>query len=271
MRLASLTASAFRYFLALLKLAVEDERDHCMRDTDADWRAIGATEPFWGVLTTPQYKRQNLNPEQYTAFYASGLGDIRRITSRLEHLTGKPVRVARALDFGCGTGRLSEAMQAFADHVIGFDISPGMLGEARRLGRGTVVYCDEMPAGKFGWINSFIVFQHIPPERGMAILETLLDRLEPGGLISLQFVIYRDPPPALVGPGFVALIRRGSWRRAWRLLFPSAPPIGSVLMYDYDLTRICAACHRRGIEELMLVHTNHGGAHGVEVFGRRND
>lgn len=174
-------------------------------------------------------------------------------------------------DFGCGTGRLSEAMQAFADQVVGFDISPGMLSEARRLGRGNVVYCDEMPAGKFGWINSFIVSQHIPPQRGMAILETLLDRLEPGGLISLQFSIYRDPPPAPIFPEFAALIRRSSFRRVWRLLFPPAPPIGSVLMYDYDLTRICAACHRRGIEELMLVHTNHGGVHDVEVYGRRND
>jgi SAM-dependent methyltransferase len=242
-----------------------------MRDTDADWRAIGASEPFWGVLTAPQYKRQNLTPEQYAAFYDSGLGDLRRIVSRLEHLIGKPIHIARALDFGCGAGRLSEAMQAFTDQVIAFDISPGMLSEARRRSRGNVVYCDEMPAGKFGWINSFMVFQHIPPERGMAILETLLDRLEPGGLISLHFTIYQERSRVPVFPEVAALIRRGSFRRAWRLLFPSAPPVGSMLMYDYDLNRICAACHRRGIEELTLVHTNHGGVHGVDVYGRRGD
>jgi hypothetical protein len=104
----------------------------------------------------------------------------------------------------------------------------------------------------------------------MSILEMLLDRLEPGGFLSLHFTIYRDPNLLYGFRGFVVQIWRGSLRRAFRLLFNRHPSIGTVLMYDYDLNRICAACHRRGIEELMLVHTDHGGHHGVELYGRRS-
>jgi hypothetical protein len=44
---------------------------------------------------------------------------------------------------------------------------------------------------------------------------------------------------------------------------------GAILMYEYDLNRISALCYRRGFEELMLVHTDHGGHQGVEIYGRR--
>jgi 2-polyprenyl-3-methyl-5-hydroxy-6-metoxy-1,4-benzoquinol methylase len=83
---------------------------HPMRDTDADWRKIGANEPFWGVYTAAQFKPENLNPQAVATFYASGVAHMKNVTARLERIAGKPIRLANALDFGCGTGRLSEAM-----------------------------------------------------------------------------------------------------------------------------------------------------------------
>ena len=46
-------------------------------------------------------------------------------------------------------------------------------------------------------------------------------------------------------------------------------PIGTVLMYDYDLNRLCEAFHRFGIEHMCLAHEDHGGHHGVKIFGQR--
>jgi SAM-dependent methyltransferase len=250
-----------------------------MRDTDADWRVIGATEPFWGVITAPEFKMERLSPERLRAFYDSGIEQIKNVTSRLEHITGEPIQVSKALDFGCGVGRLSEAMLEFADQVIGVDISPNMLEAARRHSTGNILYFDQVPDGKFGWINAYVVFQHIPPRRGMAILESLLQRLEPGALISLHFTIYRDVPLDRLRDALALMLRmwsppkislRKATRRAWRMWkSPQRAPLGTMFIYDYDLNRICAACHQGGIEELMLIHTNHGGHHGVEVFGRR--
>lgn len=218
---------------------------------------------------------ESLSPEHLRAFYDTGIEEIKRVTSRLEQITGTPVHVRRALDFGCGTGRLSQAMQKFADEVVGFDISPKMIEAARRHSPGNILYSDQIPTGNFGWINSYIVFQHIPPERGMVMLERLLAQLEPGGLISLQFAIYRDAPLVPPPKGL-----RDALATAWRIWNPPElplyqafkqiwPSVGTMFMYDYDLNQIFAACHRNRIDELTLVHTNHGGHHGVEVYGRR--
>jgi hypothetical protein len=115
----------------------------------------------------------------------------------------------------------------------------------------------------------------------MAILESLLRRLERRGLISLHFTIYREfGPTAPEGLRDVLALMLRMWsppeislgkaiRRTWRSWRRPPLPLGTVIVYDYDLNRICAACHQAGVEELALAHTNHGGHHGVEVYGRR--
>jgi len=236
---------------------------HEGRDTDADWRELGATQPYWGVLTHPDYRTENLTPASLEAFYASGAEYIGDIVRRMKAATGKQAG-GRALDFGCGTGRLAEAMTAYATSVTGFDISPGMLAEARKRG-GKATYVDALPDGPFDWINSFIVLQHIPPARGLALIEDLLARLAPGGLVSLHVTVWRDPhlkePSArglrrLVRP----LIRR------WRL---ARLPAGTIRMYDYDLSQVVERLNRAGIGELALAPTDHGGHHGVILLGRK--
>jgi SAM-dependent methyltransferase len=253
-----------------------------IRDTDADWRKIGDSQPFWGVLTHPEYLRENINAEHRAAFYATGMRFIASVVAEFERITAIPFRAESALDFGCGTGRLTEAMTAYSSKVVGYDISPGMLQEARASGTGKAGYTDQLPDGPFEWINSYIVFQHIPPERGLPLLQQLLARLAPAGFVSLHFTIYRDSLHVVPSKPRPKRAYRG-WRRIFRpsppFLRPSPPPdditaandhpCGTVLMFDYDLNRLCEALHSFGIERLHLVHENHGGHHGVKIFGRR--
>jgi SAM-dependent methyltransferase len=233
------------------------------RDTDADWRELGATQPYWGVLTHPDYRTENLTPANLEAFYASGGEYIGDIVRRLKAATGQQAG-GRALDFGCGAGRLAEAMTTYTKSVIGFDISPGMLEEARKRG-GKATYVGTLPDGPFDWINSFIVFQHIPPERGLALIDDLLARLAPGGLISLHVTVWRDAhlkePSAR---GLKRLLR--PLVRRWRL---ARLPKGTIRMYDYDLSQVVERLNRAGIGELALVATDHGGHHGVILLGRK--
>lgn len=235
------------------------------RDTDADWRELGATQPYWGVLTHADYRTENLTPENLEAFYASGGRQIADIVRRLQAATGKTPS-GRALDFGCGAGRLTEAMTAYARDVTGFDISPGMLDEARKRG-GKARYVDALPDGPFDWINSYIVFQHIPPARGLALLDELLARLAPGGSLSLHFVVWRDatlkPPP---GSDLRSLYRRWLYRREMARL-----PKGVMRMYDYDLSAVVESLNRAGVRELSLAATDHDGHHGVIILGRRDE
>jgi SAM-dependent methyltransferase len=233
------------------------------RDTDADWRELGQSQPYWGVLSHPDFRTETITPEKVEEFYQSGPFHIGPIAEDLKTLTGD-LPSGRALDFGCGVGRLAEAMTAYASEVTGVDISPGMLALARARG-SKVTYTDQLPAGPFDWINSFIVFQHIPPERGMAIFEDLLARLAPGGMISLQLTIWRDArherPPE---PGW----RRAFADRRYRDWLKNLP-VGHIHMYDYDLSKVIRLCNQAGIETIQLVSTNHDGHRGVIILGRK--
>lgn len=232
------------------------------RDTDADWRELGASQPYWGVLSHPDFRTESITPEGIETFYASGRDYIAQMVATLTALTSETPR-GPALDFGCGVGRLAEAMAEYAP-TTGLDISPGMLALARARG-GEATYTDTLPAGPFGWINSFIVFQHIPPERGMEILTDLLARLAPGGMISLQLTAWRDARherPVVTG-----------WRRLYadyrHRQWVQNLPVGQIWMYDYDLSKVLRILNLAGIEEVKLVSTDHDGHHGVIIFGRK--
>jgi len=232
------------------------------RDTDADWTKLGASEPFWGVLTGPEHLSANLDAQAIAAFYETGRSHIDYVRAHAQRLTGEAPPVRRALDFGCGVGRLSEAMAAHAEETFGYDIAAPMLAQARARSAGGVRYVDAMPAGPFDWINSYIVFQHIPPKRGLELLDDLLSRLAPGGLLTLQITIYNEER-------FVRPLLRSSWgrrlieARRWFL------PKGVISMYAYDFSSVCRVLHRHGVQTFTAMHENHGGYHAVLLIGRR--
>ena len=182
------------------------------RDTDADWKALGQTDPYWAVLNAPQFRRGVMVANDREAFYKTGRDDVGRFARMIEGFTGRAPQGGRSLDFGCGCGRLTEAMADYVDQAYGYDISEGMVNEARARS-GRPVYATVLPDGPFDWINSHIVFQHIPPAKGMEILEQLLERLAPGGAVSLQF--------AFEAYGQAEIDT--AWRMAGAVL-PAAPP-----------------------------------------------
>jgi SAM-dependent methyltransferase len=235
------------------------------RDTDADWRAIGERDPFWGVLNHEAYKADKLTPAAVADFYESGREDMAAIVARLTAAAGRPPR-GRALDFGCGVGRLTEAMCGHAEAVTGYDISPGMLAEARRRG-GRAHYVEELPDGPFDWINSRIVLQHIAPEQGCRLIEALGQRLAPEGLISLHLTVWRAPhrrePPD----------RGLKWLASpvLRRLRQARLPTGVIRMYDYDLGEVVEILARHDIAPISLWPEDQDGHLGVTLYGQRAD
>ncbi|MFC5344035.1 class I SAM-dependent methyltransferase [Brevundimonas staleyi] len=215
-----------------------------MRDTDADWRLWGEADPYFGVLAHDRYRRANLTDDALSEFWASGVKDAAEFAGVLERFFGDFPK-ASALDFGCGVGRLSRGMARLCDQVTGLDVSPGMLAEAAVGAPANTTFVHALDEGQtFDWINSIIVFQHIPPERGYEILDGLLQRVNFGGAISLHFTV--------AGP-------EGS----------ADGPVGAMMMFAYDLSRIARMLAARDIRLTLMQHTDHGGYEGVIVYGRR--
>ena len=240
------------------------------RDTDTDWVKIGLDEPYWGVISAERYARRNLDDAAMDEFYTSGQAEIDALVGKVSQTFGAWKTASNALDFGCGVGRLSLAMMKWASSVTGYDISPGMLSLARDRagGKANLSFTLEFPQGPFDWINSFIVFQHIPPDRGMELLERMLYELAEDGVLTLHFTLYRNAALAPQKPRARTVLGR-ILRRIVGRPGSTPPPVGSVMMFDYDLGAIAKQLNAHGVNDIRLIHTDHGGHHGAHIIGRR--
>src|SRR5215469_466819 len=166
--------------------------------SDRAWERMGAIEPYYGVKPEPGYLRDNLDATAREEFFRTGEQQLEQTLQTIRDRFDKNFNPTRALDYGCGVGRVLVPLALRVGHVAGCDISSSMLDEARnncRLAGVTNVSFvradDRLSAvpGSFDFIFSDAVFQHIHPRRVDLIFRTLLDRLQEGGICAVGFVI----------------------------------------------------------------------------------
>ena len=155
------------------------------------WDALGAEDPLWAVLTDDRYRGGRWDED---AFFATGAEEIAGVVRDLDRL-GKPARRGRCLDFGCGVGRLTQALAAHFESCDGVDIAASMIAAARRLDRSggrCAFHVNDapdlalFPAGTFDFVYSNIVLQHMPPEAAKAYIPEFLRVLAPGGVAMFE-------------------------------------------------------------------------------------
>ena len=164
-----------------------------------DWNAIAELDPRWAVLSVPEgkYGRWDDGP-----FFATGEEEVAALLASAAEL-GLPERRESALDFGCGLGRLTRALAARFDRVVGVDISEAMVREARRLNAAVPAAefvlneRDDLGAfadASFDLVCTTYVLQHHPSAAGAERSITELIRvLRPGGLLAFQLPAALDP------------------------------------------------------------------------------
>jgi SAM-dependent methyltransferase len=243
------------------------------RDTDSDWRHLAETNPYYAVIALDRFQAEQMDPARVEEFYETGDRDI---AGALRYIRQRDpeFRATRALDFGCGVGRLALALAKQADQVVGLDVAPAMLAQARAAaaarGVENVRFTEALASDdRFDLINSLIVLQHIPPARGIPIIADLLGRLEIGGFCALQITLFRQAVVA------VKAVDTGTFwsfdgERIGLMVEQDREPFGTMKMYDYDLNRVLALMVSHGIEAYAMEMTNHGGSHGVWLFGQRD-
>lgn len=166
-------------------------------DPDRDWERFGAEDPYYSVLNTEAYRRDRLDADGLAGIFESGERDLRALLAGAELACGR-IRRGRALDFGCGVGRLLRPLASEFEEAVGVDVSGSMLALAARHCPGARL-CrsdDRLSAvnGEFDFVFSCLVFQHIPVERGERLMRELLRRLRPDGVAALHFTIARSSP-----------------------------------------------------------------------------
>jgi len=236
------------------------------RDTDVDWKLIGEDEPYFGVLTSEEFKRSNFDNDARMKFYGSGWHDVTNDLEQMRKLFGE-FNPRSALDFGCGVGRLTMPLAEITGDAVGVDISPGMLAEARVHEGPRLSFMEKIPDRKFAWVVSRIVLQHIPPERGYALLKQLLASVENAGGATIQIVFARTQVHARSAGARLIHSNDDSYY-ATPPRHHKIPP-GSMLMHDYDLSLVVSLFFAAGFRSLHLEHTDHGGMIGAVIYARK--
>ena len=254
-------------------------RRDAARATNRDWEELGRRDPYFAVLTDEQYRSQRLSAQRRQQFFASGEHHVAALFAAIDAALGVPLRPRRALDFGCGVGRVLGPLAARCERVVGADVAESMLAEARRvctaaqLANVELVRVDEdldaVGAG-FDLIHAALVFQHVEPRRGERLIAALGARLAPGGVAALHV------PTATRVPRWERWLARA--RRDLRPLhavlnIAAGRDAGYPLMQMnlYDRARLRAIGARCGALEIGALPWREARYEGVVLLLRRGD
>lgn len=161
------------------------------------WERLAQLDPLWAILSDPAKKGRGWTLE---SFFETGQREISLLFYQLQQLGLEPAR-QRALDFGCGVGRLAQALGDLFEEVVGVDISPTMTRLARLANRhgDRVSYLENDAAhlhaltSPFDFIYSNIVLQHIQPDLALTYLREFFRLTAPGGVVVFQLPSHKRP------------------------------------------------------------------------------
>jgi SAM-dependent methyltransferase len=204
------------------------------------WDRQAHADPMWAILTEPTKTGGRWDAGE---FFATG---VREVGAFMEQAAacGRPVGRRSALDFGCGLGRLSQALAEYFDEIHGVDISPKMIELARahnRKGARVEYLCNpagdlsHFENGSIDMVLSWITLQHMRPRYARRYIQEFLRVLAPGGLLLFQ---YPSKPISL-----------GSRLARWRALLSRPRPM---YMNGMDRKAVVELLERAGAQVLKV-------------------
>jgi|SRR5579863_458837 len=159
-----------------------------LKQLQDNWDAFGKIDPFWSILTLPDRKE---NKWEIDEFFTTGRVEIDEVMKYIESFC-KSLVYRSALDFGCGVGRLTQALATYFDEVSGVDIAPSMIELAQRYNRHgdrCKYYLNETDELKFfrdssyDFIYTRITLLHLEPKYTKGYIKEFLRILRPQGML----------------------------------------------------------------------------------------
>ena len=155
-------------------------------DLAQNWNTLGRQQTITSIISTLDFGDEE-------AFFQSGLIEVEWLLALLSDINIQPS--GPALDFGCGIGRLTQALACHFDDVVGVDIAPSMLEIANARNAfpekcryllnqkdNLAIFGNE----EFNLIMTSIVLQHVGPELAKKYLAEMIRILKPGGILFFQ-------------------------------------------------------------------------------------
>jgi SAM-dependent methyltransferase len=154
-----------------------------------DWNARAQEDAHYYVA----FGRRNQDDAE---FFETASDQVRGLALELNRLPRAPAASRKALEIGCGPGRLMKPMAQYFGEIHGVDISDEMIGRARRnLAGVTNAFPRHAPDSNleafedasFDFVYSYAVFQHIPSREVVdGYLRDAARVLRPGGILRAQ-------------------------------------------------------------------------------------
>jgi 2-polyprenyl-3-methyl-5-hydroxy-6-metoxy-1,4-benzoquinol methylase len=241
------------------------------RDTDRDWNALAEMDPYWAVLTHDEFRGMvATDQDRLDAFLQSGREYVSHIWEVVEAALVRPFAPKRALDFGCGVGRIAIPLAERCASVLALDVADAMLARARELCEQLhvrnvrVAKSDDTLSqadGGFDLIHSFIVFQHIPAQRGLRLIRRLTELMTDDG-VGVIHVLYYNPD--------MATLRDRLAKSAWRTARHPFRGVPQMQMNAYPLNDLLRIIQESGSRRIHVLPTDHGGCLGAILCFRRS-
>lgn len=192
------------------------------------YEKYGEKDPLYAVLTRDEGKGNTWDIEK---FFALGKEEIAAAMARLAELDIE-VAKGRALDFGCGAGRLTQAMCEHFDEAVGLDISSSMVETASKFNQqgdrcqykvNTTPDLTQLDDQSFDFVYTMWVLQHSPPEASTRYIAEFFRVLRPGGIAMFHIPCGKRHEPGSLGAWWYS-VRHGSWKRFWKRM-RGKPPV----------------------------------------------
>ena len=193
-----------------------------LKELQDNWNRFADTDPLWSILADGGKRG---NRWQIDEFFQTGEAEVAALMEYLDTLHIS-IKRSKALDFGCGVGRLTQALAKHFERTEGVDISKSMIDLADQYNRHrdrcryTVNEADNLALfddNEFDFICSFITLQHMKPLYAKGYINEVIRILKPEGILvfqipgerelSLKNLLIGMMPPKLFGLVFQMVYR----------------------------------------------------------------
>lgn len=183
-----------------------------LRGLSSTWDKFGQQDPLWAILSHDDKRGNRWDLEE---FLQTGRDEIEETLTYVAGLRPNAPR-QRALDFGCGVGRLSQALAEHFETTDGVDIAASMIDKAREINRhgtncryhhNTEPDLQLFPDQSFDLVYSNLTLQHMTPALAHGYILELCRVLREGGALVFQIPVRPKRSRSRLGAQLSRVIR----------------------------------------------------------------